>query len=193
MIKDAVWAAAFAANIRFASVGTDYFAKGEPPSPLQHYWSLAVEEQFYLAWPILLVGAIAFAGARGGRLGRRAPLLLIAGLSLASFGWSVYATYESPTTAYFSTLTRAWELGVGAALGVRDVAREGAGAALARRRYRRAGSGGGAARLLLVHPGDAVPGLSGTVTGPRHRCAPVRRGRGRTGAVSRLLGCRRLR
>jgi peptidoglycan/LPS O-acetylase OafA/YrhL len=118
VIKDSVWAAAFAANIRFASVGTDYFAKGEPPSPLQHYWSLSVEEQFYLVWPILLVGAIAFAGARGGRLGRRTPLLLIAGLSLASFGWSVYATYESPTTAYFSTLTRAWELGVGAALGV---------------------------------------------------------------------------
>ncbi len=118
VIKDSIWAAAFAANIRFASVGTDYFAKGEPASPLQHYWSLAVEEQFYLVWPLLLVGAIAFAGARGGRLGRRTPLLIIGVLSLASFGWSLYATYESPTTAYFSTLTRAWELGVGAALGV---------------------------------------------------------------------------
>ena len=68
VIKDSVWAAAFAANIRFASVGTDYFAKGEPPSPLQHYWSLSVEEQFYLAWPILLVGCLAFAARRGGPL-----------------------------------------------------------------------------------------------------------------------------
>jgi peptidoglycan/LPS O-acetylase OafA/YrhL len=51
VLTDAVWATFFAANIRFASVGTDYFAPGEPPSPLRHYWSLAVEEQFYLVWP----------------------------------------------------------------------------------------------------------------------------------------------
>jgi peptidoglycan/LPS O-acetylase OafA/YrhL len=118
VIKDSVWAAAFAANIRFASVGTDYFAKGEPASPLQHYWSLSVEEQFYLVWPLLLVAAATLAASRGGRLGRRTPLLLIGGLSAASMAWSIYATYESPTTAYFSTLTRAWELGVGAGLAV---------------------------------------------------------------------------
>ena len=118
IIKDSIWAAAFGANIRFAVVGTDYFAKGEPASPLQHYWSLSVEEQFYLVWPLLLVGAIALAAARGHRLGRRTPLVMIGVLSALSFVWSVYATYQSPTTAYFSTLTRAWELGVGAGLGV---------------------------------------------------------------------------
>ncbi len=119
VIKDSIWAAAFAANIRFASVGTDYFAKGEPASPLQHYWSLSVEEQFYLVWPLLLVGWIAWAARRkDGLRSLTAPLLLVGVLSLVSFGWSLWATYESPTTAYFSTLTRAWELGVGSALGI---------------------------------------------------------------------------
>src|SRR5687768_18099485 len=48
VVTDAVWVTFFAANIRFAAVGTDYFAQEEGPSPLQHYWSLSVEEQFYL-------------------------------------------------------------------------------------------------------------------------------------------------
>ena len=55
ILTDAVWATFFAANVRMAQDGTDYFAKGQPPSPLRHYWSLAVEEQFYLVWPLLLV------------------------------------------------------------------------------------------------------------------------------------------
>ena len=120
VIKDSVWVAAFAANIRFASVGTDYFAQGEPASPLQHYWSLSVEEQYYLVWPLLLVGWLAWAAARrkADPLSLTPALVLVGVLSLASFCWSLWATYESPTTAYFSTLTRAWELGVGSALAI---------------------------------------------------------------------------
>ena len=54
---DALWAALFAANWRFAAVGTDYFSLGQTPSPVQHFWSLGVEEQFYLVWPWLFAAA----------------------------------------------------------------------------------------------------------------------------------------
>lgn len=110
IIKDSIWAACFAANIRFAAVGTDYFAKGEPASPLQHYWSLSVEEQFYLVWPLMvLVWVLLSRGHR--RLGLLAGAL--AATTLVSLGWSVLDTYDHPTSAYFSTFTRAWELGIG--------------------------------------------------------------------------------
>jgi Acyltransferase family len=64
---DSFWATLFAANIRFAHEGTNYFAQGQPPSPIQHYWSLAVEEQFYLAWPALLAIALLGVFLPGGR------------------------------------------------------------------------------------------------------------------------------
>ncbi len=113
VLEDAVWSALFAANVRFALVGTDYFAQGEPSSPLQHYWSLAVEEQFYLVWPLLV---LAWAALRtSGRVRAARLLLLGAGLvALGSLAWSWHASTTSPVTAYFSTLTRAWELAAGA-------------------------------------------------------------------------------
>src|SRR6478672_490711 len=55
VIGDALWATFFAANVKFASDGTDYFQGDSAPSPLQHYWSLAVEEQFYVVWPLVLL------------------------------------------------------------------------------------------------------------------------------------------
>jgi peptidoglycan/LPS O-acetylase OafA/YrhL len=118
VLTDAVWATFFAANVRFASVGTDYFAQGEPPSPLRHYWSLAVEEQFYLVWPLLLVLCLVLGHRRGGSRGgdlRRTAGALLAVVVVLSLAWSAWDTYASPVTAYFSTFARAWELGIGAA------------------------------------------------------------------------------
>ena len=113
--RDAVWAAFFAANIRFATQGIDYFSLEDSASPLQHYWSLAVEEQFYLVWPVL-VGAVALMTRRR-RMPGTAPvraLLVVALLGgMASFAWSIHRTAIEPTAAYFSTLTRAWELAAG--------------------------------------------------------------------------------
>jgi peptidoglycan/LPS O-acetylase OafA/YrhL len=118
VLTDAVWATFFAANIRFALVGTDYFAQGQPPSPLRHYWSLSVEEQFYLVWPALLALVLLVLHARGRASGarfHRAAGVLIGAITLGSIGWSVWATYDSPVTAYFSSFARAYELAIGAA------------------------------------------------------------------------------
>jgi peptidoglycan/LPS O-acetylase OafA/YrhL len=119
VLTDGAWAALFSANIHFLAQGTDYFSASGPPSPLQHFWSLGVEEQFYLVWPLLLlVIAVVASGAR-----RRSSLRVIAAITIsvvviASLGWALAATATDPTSAYFSTLTRAWELGVGALLAV---------------------------------------------------------------------------
>jgi peptidoglycan/LPS O-acetylase OafA/YrhL len=121
VVVDALWASAFAANVHFAQEGVFYFAQDTGPSPLQHYWSLAVEEQFYVVWPLLLAGCVGITALLGQgrarrveRLPRRAVVTMLLVLTLASLAWSVHQTVDSPTTAYFSTFTRAWELGVGA-------------------------------------------------------------------------------
>jgi peptidoglycan/LPS O-acetylase OafA/YrhL len=112
--SDAVWATFFAANWHFAAEADDYFDLGSAPSPLQHYWSLGVEEQFYLAWPLLVVLAFTLAGAVRRR--RVAIAVLAAVIGVASVTWAVLQGTSDPTTAYYSTLTREWELAAGAAL-----------------------------------------------------------------------------
>src|SRR3954469_11099055 len=122
-IEDALWATFFLANFKFAADGTDYFQNDTPPSPLQHYWSLAVEEQFYLVWPLLVLLLCLYAAWRvrrsvGARsLGPRvrdlgvSPLVVIVGFS---FAYSVSYSTTDPVSSYFSPFTRAWELGIGA-------------------------------------------------------------------------------
>lgn len=108
-MSDAFASAVYAVNFRLAATGTDYLAEGSPPSPFQHFWSLAVEEQFYLLWPLLLL--------LGWRLSRRRRALLavpLVALWVVSFGLSVYVTGRSAPWAYFGSHTRAWELGAGA-------------------------------------------------------------------------------
>lgn len=119
---DSLWATVFASNWRFESVGTDYFQQGQPPSPLQHYWSLSIEEQFYFVWPLLLIGIyfVTRKYARRGNAGaRQASLAVVMGaICVASFAWATMQSTSNPTGAYFSTFTRVWELGVGALLAI---------------------------------------------------------------------------
>jgi peptidoglycan/LPS O-acetylase OafA/YrhL len=123
-LDDCVWAAFFAANVHFAQVGTDYFARANPPSPVQQFWTLAVEEQFYLVWPAFLAVAIWAVGLRRGQMRgsafdayatRRLTAIVSVGV-LVSLAYSTWYTPHAPTNAYFSTLTRGWELGVGVLL-----------------------------------------------------------------------------
>jgi peptidoglycan/LPS O-acetylase OafA/YrhL len=115
---DAIWSFFFVGNWRFASSGTDYFQSGGALSPLQHYWSLGVEEQFYLVWPALLLLAFYFARfiRRPNFRSRAVVFSIIAVITAASFLWASIQLNSEPTVGYFSTFTRAWELGVGALL-----------------------------------------------------------------------------
>lgn len=97
-------------NLHFAHLATDYMAPAAKLDPFLHTWSLGVEEQFYLVWPLLLV--LAGALARRGRA--QAWFLLLGGLALASFAASTYLTTVRQPLAFFLPITRAWEFGAGA-------------------------------------------------------------------------------
>ena len=98
--------ATFFSNIAFW-LEAGYFDKASELKPLLHLWSLGVEEQFYICWPLLLLVMLKFE--------RRLFPILIA-LIAASFSFSLYCTYADRTQAFYSPLTRSWELLVGAAL-----------------------------------------------------------------------------
>ncbi|WUI28996.1 acyltransferase [Mycobacterium sp. NBC_00419] len=110
-LADALASALYVGNYRFAIHGTDYLADNLP-SPFQHYWSLGVEEQFYLVWPVLILATAWLVRRR--RIGSRSPffvaLLAVAGLSLAL---ALIWTTAAPPWAFFALPSRAWELAAG--------------------------------------------------------------------------------
>jgi peptidoglycan/LPS O-acetylase OafA/YrhL len=115
---DTVSAFFFISNWRFAIQGTDYFTADGPLSPVRHFWSLSVEEQFYFVWPAVMA-IVVFVAARFGLRGRhRIAGTIMALLVGVSFWWALVDTAARPTWAYFSTLTRAWELGFGAFIAI---------------------------------------------------------------------------
>jgi len=110
---DVGWAAIYGLNWRLADRSVDYLAEDVGVSPVQHYWSLSVEEQFYLVWPVLLL-LVAWWVRKGGWSVRSA---MAAGLSLVaipSLAWSIALTRREPSAAFFVTTTRMWELSLGA-------------------------------------------------------------------------------
>jgi peptidoglycan/LPS O-acetylase OafA/YrhL len=112
---DAKYVAAFVGNFHFATLGTQYFTATQPPSTLQQFWSLAVEEQFYLVWPLLFL-IITLPWKRFSPVPRLMSVLaVVIGASLA---WCIIETSQNEVWAFFSPLTHAWELALGAILAV---------------------------------------------------------------------------
>ncbi len=121
---DIAGAALYGVNWLFAHRAVDYLASDTRPSPVQHYWSLAVEEQFYVVWPLALILLALVLRRFGRRPSLRSVGLLLAVLAVPSFAYAVWLSALDPARAYFVTTTRAWELGVGAALAVWCASRE---------------------------------------------------------------------
>lgn len=102
-------AAVYVSNFLFAFWQMDYQNLNAIPPVVVHFWSLAVEEQFYIFWPVIVLAAFKFGG-------RKNLFKVIGAITAASFAFSLYLTEASPIWAFYSLPTRAWELGIGALL-----------------------------------------------------------------------------
>lgn len=111
---DVIASAAYVVNWRLASRSVDYLAEGVVTSPVQHFWSLAIEEQYYFLWPLLIIAGLVVAARGRWRLGGVLAVLLVLVVLVPSITWSVRLTSSEPARAFFDTGTRLWELGIGA-------------------------------------------------------------------------------
>lgn len=116
---DGIASALYVSNYWFVIHGVDYFAPYMPPSPFEHYWSLGVEEQFYLVWPAMII-ATAWLIRRARRRTGPPPIssatpyiVVLAVIAVLSLSTSLIVTYLAPFVAFFSLPTRAWQLAVG--------------------------------------------------------------------------------
>jgi peptidoglycan/LPS O-acetylase OafA/YrhL len=115
---DGAWSAVFLANVHFQATDTNYLLSQAPPSPLLNYWSLGVEEQFYIVYPalFLFLGWWAQRAQRGSFRLRLTVVLVV--VIVASYTYSIVFTASNAQSAYFSLLVRSWELALGGLIAV---------------------------------------------------------------------------
>lgn len=112
-INEVLTSALHIENWHLIRVGTDYLASSNPPSPLQQFWALSLQMQFYFFLPLILFLSIALSKLVGSY---KVVLFVVALIIVLSFGFSIYYTDINPVAAYFHTGTRAWEFFVGVAI-----------------------------------------------------------------------------
>ena len=113
----AIAATFFISNIYFWKSSGGYFDGPSDQIPLLHTWSLSVEEQFYLIWPLLLIGIVRFAVLRGLKL-RGLVMLVLAAMFACSLATSIWLSIQSPSAGFYLLPSRVWELAAGAMAGV---------------------------------------------------------------------------
>jgi peptidoglycan/LPS O-acetylase OafA/YrhL len=117
LTTDATWAALFLSNLNYADQATEYFGESNKQSPFLHYWSLAVEEQFYLFWPVFFLTVTSMRGFKAAgiifnwRNRLRTAMLVV---SFLSFGAYLIFLFQNSPSSYFSSIARFWEFSIGA-------------------------------------------------------------------------------
>ncbi len=157
--RELIASTVYAQNWQLASDSVDYLASDNRPSPFQHFWSLSVEEQFYIALPLLLI-AVSFV-ARGRLTVVTRARVLLGAVGVLSLVWCIAQTGSTPGVAYFSTATRAWEFALGGLAATVALPRPSTRAARVTRLVGAAvGAGALVTALWVITPSTPFPGTA---------------------------------
>ncbi|MDZ5660154.1 acyltransferase family protein [Nocardioides sp. S-58] len=156
-VRHAIASMLYVENWLLIHDATDYLRADAPPSPFQHFWSLSVEEQFYLVWPFVIGLAVLATRSRPERR-HRAMVLVVGAAVLASFAHGLLLTGSNPPAAYFASPARMWELAVGGLLALLHVGGARRGSDRTRATLAWAGLGGLALSCVLITGTTPFPG-----------------------------------